>query len=68
MMEVVMKMNMMVVLKMMLELVVDKEKREKSMAKDCRVRVCDCTNTFGDIEKAAKEVKTVKDVKGSNGL
>ena len=34
MMEVVMKMNMMVVLKMMLELVVDEEKKEKSVAKD----------------------------------
>ena len=29
-----MKMNMMVVLKMMLELVVDEEKKEKSVAKD----------------------------------
>ena len=43
MMEVVMKMNMMVVLKMMLELVVDEEKKEKSVAKDYRVRVCDGT-------------------------
>ena len=43
-----MKMNMMVVLKMMLELVVDEEKKEKSVAKDCRatfVRVMVCDGT-----------------------
>ena len=34
MLEVVMKMKIMVVLKMMLELVVDEEKKEKSVAKD----------------------------------
>ena len=43
MLEVVMKMKIMVVLKMMLELVVDEEKKEKSVSKDCRVRVCDGT-------------------------